>query len=417
VTPIPPGGPRPSSTPIPPGGPRPSSIAVRDVDVLLTMQGDGLGELRDGAVLFEDGRVAWVGPSSEAPPADEIVSGRGCVGLPGLVDCHTHAVWAGSRADEFLRRLRGESYTAILEGGGGILSTVRATRAASEDTLAALAGDRLARLKARGVTTVEVKSGYGLSPEHERKILVAARRAGELAGVRVVRTFLGAHTVPAEHRADRAAYVRQVIEEQLPICAPEADAIDVYVDRGAFTVEEGEAILRAGKILGLAVRVHAEQVAFTGAAAMAAGLGASSADHLERIDDAGIAALAAAGAVAVLLPGAMLYLRDPSPPVARLRAAGVPFAVATDLNPGTSPVWDPWACATLACVTMGLTVEEALRGITVVAARALGLTDVGRLAPGMTGGLALVRPPPGAEPSAAALVQNLGGADVRLVGA
>ena len=391
-----------------------STRIVRDVHLLLTMDGDGLGELRDAAVLLDDGVVAWVGPSAEAPAADETVSGRGCVALPGLVDCHTHAVWAGSRADEFLRRLNGESYTAILEGGGGILSTVRATRAATEDALVDLAAARLARLRDRGVTTVEVKSGYGLSPEAERKILVAARRAGDRAGVACRTTFLGAHTVPAELRADRAAYVRQVIDEQLPLCAG-ADAIDVYVDRGAFTLEEGEAILRAGRARGLAVRVHAEQVAFTGAAAMAAGLGALSADHLERIDDAGIAALAAAGTVAVLLPGAMLFLRDPAPPIARLRAAGVPFAVATDLNPGTSPVWDPWACATLACVTMGLTVEEALRGITVVAARALGLRDVGRVAPGTTGGVVLVRPPPGVEPSAAGLVQQLGGVDVRLV--
>lgn len=389
---------------------------VRDVDLLFTMDpatGEGpLGELRDGAVAFDGGRVAWVGPSREAPDVPDAVSGRGCVGLPGLVDCHTHAVWAGSRADEFLRRLRGEPYSAILDGGGGILSTVRATRAATEEALADLAAARLATLRDRGVTTVEVKSGYGLSPEAELRILRAAKLAGERAGVRVVRTFLGAHAIPAEHRGDRAAYVRQVIEEQLPLCAPEADAIDAYVDRGAFTVEEGEAILRAGRDRGLAVRVHAEQVVHTGAAAMAARLGARSADHLEHVDDAGIAALAAAGTVAVLLPGAMLYLGDPAPPVARLREAGVPLAVATDLNPGSSPVSDPWAAVTLACVTMKLTVEEALRGITVVAARALGLPDRGRIAPGTAGDLVLVRPPPGEPPSAAALVQHLGGSRV-----
>lgn len=389
-------------------------ILVTDIDCLLTMDpalGDGpLGELHDAAVLLDGDRIAWIGPHSEAPDVEQRVSGRGCVALPGLVDCHTHAVWSGSRAEEFQRRLAGESYSAILEAGGGILSTVRATRAASEDALVDAAAERLASLRAHGVTTVEVKSGYGLSPEAERKLLVAARRAGERAGIDVVRTFLGAHTVPAEWRHDRAAYVAQVIGEQLPLCAPEADGIDVYVDRGAFTVEEGERILRAGRALGLAVHVHAEQVVFTGAAAMAARLGARSADHLERIDDVGIAALAEAGTVGVLLPGAMVYLRDPAPPVDRLREAGIPLAVATDLNPGTSPIANPWICATLACVAMRLTVEEVLRGFTVNGARALGLVDRGRVAPGLRADLLLMRPPTSETASAASLVQSMGSA-------
>jgi imidazolonepropionase len=342
-----------------------------------------------------------------------VISARGTIALPGLVDCHTHAVWAGSRADEYLRRLRGEPYEGILAAGGGILSTVRATRATPEDELTRLAAARLLRMRERGVTTVEIKSGYGLAPEPELRILRAARRAGEQAGVRVVRTFLGGHAVPEEHRADRKAYVREIVEVQLPAIAGEADLIDVYVDRGAFTVAEGERILRAGRATGLGVRIHAEQVGYTGAAAMAAALGALSADHLERIDEAGIAAMAAAGTVAVLLPGALLSLRDTPPPVARLREAGVPLAVATDLNPGTSPTDDLWLAASLACLTMGLTVEEALRGITVVAARALGRVDRGRLAPGLLADLVCMDPPPGEPASAAALIQFWSGGRVR----
>ncbi|MEZ4241520.1 MAG: imidazolonepropionase [Myxococcota bacterium] len=391
---------------------------VHDIDLLLTMDpeaGEGrLGALRDAAIRFEGDRVAWIGPTAAAERgADEVVSGRGCVALPGLVDCHTHAVWAGSRADEFERRLAGEDYTAILKAGGGILSTVRATRAASEDELVALGAARLSRLAARGVTAVEVKSGYGLTPQGERKLLVAARRAAEAAGLRLSRTFLGAHTVPAEWRHDRAAYVAQVIEEQLPLCAPEADAIDVYVDDGAFTVAEGEAILRAGQRHGLAARIHAEQVAATGAARMAAGLGARSADHLERIDPAGIDALAAAGTVGVLLPGAMTYLRDPAPPVGALREAGVRLAVATDLNPGTSPVADPWVCATLAAVSMRLPVEDVLLGLTRHGAAAIGRDDLGVVQVGGPADLALVAPPPGEPASAAALVQTVGLTAVR----
>lgn len=389
-------------------------ILVTDIDLLLTMDptaGEGpTGELRDAAILMDGDRIRWVGASKDAPDVEQRVSGRGCVALPGLVDCHTHAVWAGSRADEFQRRLAGESYSSILEGGGGILSTVRATRAASEDTLAEDAADRLLALRSHGVTTVEVKSGYGLSADAERKLLVAAKRAGAMAGVDVIRTFLGAHTVPAEWRHDRAAYVAQVIEEQLPVCAPEADGIDVYIDRGAFTLDEGERILRAGQAVGLAVHVHAEQVTFTGAAAMAARLGARSADHLERIDAAGIAAMAEAGTVGVLLPGAMTYLRDEAPPVDRLREAGIPLAVATDLNPGTSPISNPWICATLACVAMRLTVAEVLLGFTVNGARALGLADRGRIVAGLRADLVLVRPPPAEPASASALVQSMGGA-------
>jgi len=335
--------------------------------------------------------------------------------LPGLVDCHTHTVWAGSRATEFRDRLAGRSYTEILEEGGGILSTVAATRAAAEEALATTATARLMEMVRLGVTTVEVKSGYGLTPRDEVKLLRAARMAGEQANIRVLTTFLGAHAVPAELRGRREDYVRQVIEDQLPKAAPHADFIDVYVDRGAFTVEEGRAILMAGRSLGLGLRVHAEQVAYTGAAAMAAELGALSADHLERLDTAGAAAMAESGTVAVLLPGAMAYLRDSPPPVAQLRQQGVPMAVATDLNPGSSPVRDLWSCATLACLSMGLTVEEALLGITRVAADALGRADLGRLDVGSCADLVLVKPPPGEPTDPSVLVQYLGGHRAALV--
>ncbi|MDP2309329.1 MAG: imidazolonepropionase [Pseudomonadota bacterium] len=363
----------------------------------------GTAVIDHAALLLVDGRVAWVGPEDGAPTATDHFDAGGAVGMPGLVDPHTHATFAGSRAGDFERRLAGESYTAILEAGGGIHSTVAATRAASEDDLVSYTRARLSEMLAYGVTTVEIKSGYGLTAEDEAKMLRAARRAA--GPVDVVTTFLGAHARPP----GQADYVDRVIGEQLPLCAPLADAIDVYCDRGAFTLEEAERVLRAGKALGLAVRIHAEQVAFTGGAAMAASLGAQSADHLEHIDDDGIRAMADAGTVAVLLPGAMLYLRDPSPPVARLRAAGVALAIGTDLNPGSSPVRDLWSCATLACLTMGLTVHEALAGITVHAARAVGRPDRGWLGPGARGDLALYDSPPGEPAELRVLVQYMGG--------
>lgn len=396
-------------------------VVIHDLDVLLTMDascGEGpLGEIRDAAVHLRDGRVVWVGPTHEAPDVPDAIDGRGCVGLPALVDCHTHAVWAGGRASEFEARLAGAEYSAILEAGGGILSTVRATRACADEELVRLAAERLGRMAARGVGTVEVKSGYGLSPEHEVRLLQAARRAGERAGVHVRTTFLGAHAVPAEWRPDREGYVAHVVHEQLPLAAPHADFVDVYVDRGAFTLDEGQQVLAAGRALGLGVRVHAEQIAHTGAAAMAARLGALSADHLERVDADGIAAMADAGTVAVMLPGSMIYLRDIAPPVDALREAGVALAVATDLNPGTSPVDDLWACATLAAVTLRMTVAEVLRGVTCVAADALGEPDRGRVRPGAWGPVVLARPAPGEPASAATLVQHLGAPRIhRIVG-
>jgi len=392
-------------------------LVVRNAALVLTVdpaRPGALGELEGAAIAVEDGRIAWIGEDRDAPDGER-VDASGCVVLPGLVDCHTHLEWGGDRSDEFRRRLAGESYSAILEAGGGILSTVRATRAASEDALEALAVARLLAMRARGVTTVEAKSGYGLDVATETRILRVAQSAGEKADVRVVGTFLGAHTVPAERRHDRAAYVREVIEEQLPAVLPYASLIDAYVDRGAFTLDEGRRILAAGKAAGLGVRVHAEQVTHTGIAAAAAELGALSADHLERIDDAGIAAMAAAGTVAVLLPTAMLYLKDPPPPVAKLRAAGVPLAVATDYNPGTSPASDLWIAATLAVIALGLTVEEAILAITRNAARALGRPELGTIRVGGPADLVVVEPAAGFPPTAAGLIQPLGGQQVRRV--
>lgn len=390
-----------------------AELVVRRIPRLLTMDaavgGGPLGVVEHAFVAFARGRVVAVGRDADAPGGVREVDGSGCVALPGLVDCHTHTVWAGSRSDEFRRRLAGTTYSEILEEGGGILSTVRATRAATTEQLTMTAAGRLGEALARGITTVEVKSGYGLTAADERRCLEAARAAGERAWVRVRTTFLGAHTLPVDYREDRAAYVRDVIEAQLPAVLDVADDIDVYVDRGAFTVDEGRAILEAGARAGLGIRVHAEQIAHTGAAAMAAALGARSADHLERLDAAGVAAMARSGTVAVLLPGAMLYLKDIAPPVAALREAGVPLAVATDLNPGSSPTGDLWACATLACVTMGLTVAEALLGITRNGARALGLEGVGVVQPGGVGDLVLVRPPAGEPTHEDALIQRLDG--------
>jgi imidazolonepropionase len=366
----------------------------------------GLGQHDDMSVGFADGGLSYLGPASGAPDATHVIDGRGLVGLPGLVDPHTHAVWAGSRSDEFEQRLAGARYADILEAGGGILSTVRATRAADEDTLTTLCRSRLLGMRARGVTTVEIKSGYGLNPQTEAMMLRAARACSDT--VRVLTSYLGAHTIPAEHRADRAAYVAEIMGPGIDAVADLADHIDVYCDRGAFTLEEAQAILKAGQARGLKVRAHAEQITHTGIAAAAARLGATCVDHLEQLDAEGIAAMAEHGTVAVLLPGAQAYLGDPAPPVAALRAAGVRMAVGTDLNPGSSPLHDLWTAATLACIRQGLTVEEAILGITRHAGLALGRPDLGWLGTGSVADLALFAPPPGEPPSAAVLIQHMG---------
>lgn len=393
-----------------------AEILVAGVDQLLTMdpqRGEGpLGIVRDGAVAFAGGRVVYAGPTAGCPAAARVIDGAGRVALPGLVDCHTHSLFAGSRAEEFGLRLSGISYSELLERGGGILSTVTATRAADSETLGRLLTARLAGSLAGGVTTVEVKTGYGLSREHELRCLDVM--AGLDAPVAVAPTYLGAHAIPVDRRGDREGYVAEVIDT-VPQAAARGAAIDVYCDRGAFTLEETRAILSAGLAAGMVGHLHAEQVAYTGAAALAAELGCASAEHLERVDAAGIAAMAAAGTVGVMLPGARAYLRDTAPPARQMIDAGVRLAVATDFNPGSSPVRDLWSCATLACLDFGLTVEEALLGITRHAGLALARPDLGWLGPGSAADLVLVAPPPGEPARYEVLVQYLGGHRAELV--
>ncbi|WP_298743500.1 imidazolonepropionase [uncultured Brevundimonas sp.] len=338
------------------------------------------GAVDDGAVLIVDGRIAWAGPRPDLPGHDAQQTDRldGRWVTPGLIDCHTHLVFGGDRSGEFEQRLGGAAYEDIARAGGGIVSTMTATRAASEDQLYASALTRLAGLKATGVTTVEIKSGYGLDHDGELKMLRVARRIGREAGVRVRTSYLGLHAVPPEHRADRARYVDKAVDEVLPAAHAEGlvDAVDAYCEPIAFSAEEVARLFDRARALGLPVRLHADQLSNGGGAALAARYGALSADHIEHTDEPGVRAMAAAGVVAVLLPGAFLMLRETTPPpVELLRRHGVAMAVATDCNPGTSPVASMTAALNLACVQFRLTPEEALAGATRVAARALGLRD------------------------------------------
>ena len=341
------------------------------------------GELRDGAIASKGGRIAWVGRARDLPAipdrlAGEVISLGGAWVTPGLVDCHTHLVFGGDRSGEFEARLQGATYEEIARKGGGIRTTMRATREASENSLLEVAGLRLRGLLAEGVTTVEVKSGYGMETETELRMLRAARRLEEVFPVKVQTSFLGAHVLPPEFEGRRGAYIDLICQEMLPKVVKEglADAVDAFCDDIAFTVDECERVLKSGSDLGLAMRLHADQLSDQGGAALAAGLGARSADHLERASDAGVAAMADHGTVAVLLPGAFYFLKDDvPPPVSRFREARVPMAVATDLNPGSSPLNSILTALNLACVLFGLTPEEALAGATRNGALALGLHD------------------------------------------
>ncbi len=346
------------------------------------------GEIRRGAVAAKDGEIAWVGFAADLPghAVDLAREVRRCDDAwitPGFVDCHTHLVFGGDRAREFEMRLQGKSYEEIARAGGGIVSTVAATRAASRDELVASAAKRLAGLTREGVTTVEIKSGYGLDLETEIKMLEAAGELAARGDARVRRTFLGLHALPPEFKDDRAAYVQLVADVMIPAIAAQglADAVDAFCENIGFTAEEVDYVFSAARANGLAVKLHAEQLSNQNGAALAARYQALSADHLEYLDDAGIAAMAANGTVAVLLPGAFSFLRETQlPPIAALRAAGVPMAVASDCNPGTSPMTSPLAALNMACTLFRLTPEEALAGITREGARALGiLDDVGTL--------------------------------------
>ncbi|MBK1660738.1 imidazolonepropionase [Paracraurococcus ruber] len=359
------------------------------------MQGDGLGIVEDGAVAARAGRIAWVGPRADlAGPAAETTDCAGAWILPGLIDCHTHLVFGGDRAEEFERRLAGEDYAAILKAGGGILSTMRATRAADEDALLAAALPRTRALLAEGVTTLEVKSGYGLALDAELRQLRAARRLGAELPLSVVTTLLAAHAVPPEFAGRRADYARHVAEIILPAAAAAGlvDAVDVFHDPLAFDDADTALVLDAAARLGLPAKLHGDQHGDAGSAALGARHRVLSVDHLERASPPGLRAMADAGTVAVLLPGCTYFLRETSrPDIAAMRAAGLRMAVATDFNPGSSPALSLLLMLNMACTLFRLTVAEALRGVTVQAAAALGLADRGRIAPGLRCDLALFR--------------------------
>ncbi len=348
------------------------------------------GLIEDAALVVEDGRIAWVGRHAELPPhwSDRGVEHHDCGGAlitPGLIDCHTHLVYGGDRSNEFELRLNGASYEEIARAGGGIASTVQATRAASEDELLAQSLPRLKALMSEGVTTLEIKSGYGLSLEHERKCLRVARRLGELEEIDVRTTFLGAHALPPEFAGRSDEYVDAVLQ-MLPRLHDEGlvDAVDAFCERIAFSTAQTERVFAATQALGVPVKLHAEQLSDSGGALLAARYGALSCDHLEWLSEEGARAMATAGSIAVLLPGAFYFLRETRlPPVAMLRERGVRMAISTDCNPGSSPCTSLLLMLNMACTLFRLTPEEAFAGVTRNAALALGLADRGVLAQGM----------------------------------
>jgi imidazolonepropionase len=361
----------------------------------LTRGAQDYGVIEDGALVCESGRISWLGPMAELPQLSgaEVMDLEGRWITPGLIDCHTHLVYGGDRAAEFEMRLEGASYEDIAKAGGGILSTLKATRAADEESLQASALKRLDALLAEGVTTVEIKSGYGLDRANEAKMLRVARSLESERPVSIVTTFLGAHALPPEAAGDKDAYIENVCKEQLPAIAAEGlvDAVDAFCEKIAFDREQTRHVFETAKALGLPIKIHAEQLSDLGGAKLAADMGALSADHLECLDEEGVAAMARNATVAVLLPGAFYFLRETKlPPLEALREAGVPLAIATDANPGSSPLTSLLTTMNMACTLFGLTPLEALAGVTVHAARALGLAeDRGSLAPGKRCDLAI----------------------------
>jgi len=365
---------------------------------LATFRGDQpYGLIEGGAIALQGGRIAWVGRLDELPGspdnlAAQVQSLDGALVTPGLIDCHTHLVFGGDRAHEFDLRLNGASYEEIDRAGGGIVSTVKATRAASEDALFEQSLPRARALLADGVTTLEIKSGYGLDLSSERRMLRVARRLGNTLGVAVRTTFLGLHALPPEYAQRRGDYVALVCDEMLPALAAEGlvDAVDAFCEGIGFNRAETQQVFERAHQLGLPVKLHAEQLSDLDGAALVAQYGGLSADHLEHLSESGVAAMAAAGTVAVLLPGAFYALRETKlPPIDALRTHGVAIAIATDCNPGTSPLLSLRLAAGMACTLFRLTPEEALRGITVHAARALGLDDRGTLEAGLRADLAI----------------------------
>jgi imidazolonepropionase len=358
---------------------------------------DDPGRISDAALAWDDaGRTRWIGPAAELPVefcGAERIDAGGALVVPGLVDCHTHLAFAGWRTDEFVERCRGATYADIAARGGGIMSTVGQTREASDFGLLGRAVGFVCQIENRGVTSLECKSGYGLTLEAELKLLRVYRELRRSFAGSIVSTFLGAHTVPPEYRSDRGGYVRLVCEEMIPQVAAEqlATFCDVFVENGAFTPDEARTIFAAAKRHGLRPKLHADQLADGGGAALAAEVGAISADHLEYANDDGLRAMAAAGVVAVALPIASLYLRQPPLDARRCLAAGVSVAVATDFNPGSAPCYDLPLAMTLACTMNRLTPCQALRGATINAAKAIGIeNEVGSLEVGKRADFVLV---------------------------
>lgn len=347
----------------------------------------GYGLVRQGAVVIEEGGIVWAGPKAELPLSggDRIDLGGRLV-TPGLIDCHTHVVFAGDRAQEFEMRLNGASYEEVSRKGGGIVSTVRATRAADEAALVAAALPRVDQMIAGGVATIEIKSGYGLDIETELRMLRAARAIAKLRPVTVKTTFLGAHALPPEYAGRHDDFITEQVLPALAAAAKEGlvDAVDGFCEGIAFSPAQIARVFDAARALGIPVKLHAEQLSNLGGAALAASYGALSADHLEYLDEAGVAAMAQAGTVAVILPGAFYTLRETKvPPIDLLRRYGVPMAVATDCNPGTAPMTSLLLAMNMSCTLFRMTPEETLAGATVHAARALGLPDRGQIAAGL----------------------------------
>jgi len=369
-----------------------SDLLLTGIGQLTTHIGDAIS---DAAVAISDGRIVYAGPDSDAPDqggADRIECGGRAV-IPGFVDAHTHLVFAGDRSDEFAMRLAGASYSDIAAAGGGILSTMKSTRAASEEELFDLAAARVKRMIAAGTTTLEIKSGYGLDLDTELSLLRVARRLGEELPVTVKTTFLGAHSIPPEFKDHRDGYIRVLIDDMLPAVAPLADYCDVFVEDGVFSVDEAREIFEAAASHGMRARVHAEQLTHSGGAALAAELGAASADHLDHITEEDAAALAGAGVAAVLVPGASYTLRSPQAPGPMLWDAGCTVALATDCNPGTSYFEGMGPIISLAVVEMGLTVEQAIWAATRGGALSLGLDDHGLVQPEAVGDLVILDAP------------------------
>lgn len=370
------------------------NIATMDPSV-----SEAYGAITDAALAVKDGKIAWIGKRSELPAFDVLATpvykGKGGWLTPGLIDAHTHLVFAGNRANEFELRLKGASYEEIARAGGGIISTVKACREASEAELFDEARRRLNALAKEGVTTVEIKSGYGLETATELKLLRVARELGKHHHVDVVTTFLGAHTFPPEYQGREQEYVQLVIEEMLPQVLAEdlADAVDVFCENIAFDLQQTETILSAAKAKGLDIKLHAEQLSNMGGSILAARLGAKSVDHIEYLDEAGVKALAESGTCATLLPGAFYFLRETQlPPIALLRQYQVPMVLASDFNPGTSPICSTLLMLNLGCTLFRLTPEEALAGVTRNAARALGREQrIGMLRQGMDADFCLWR--------------------------